>query len=168
MCVREIVCASECVCVCVDWARALTGSKDLENRNSASPYWDDNHDDDDQAMMRGDIKRSSWKRDSGGSAGGCKLGAGLGGESGGELSTHDHPGRGSVDGDLSEFEDEEFEAQSFVSTECPSIRSHYARTGTTSSRAPSGRAGHIRTRRARVHTHTHTHSVYIICIRTGI
>jgi hypothetical protein len=43
---------------------------------------------------------------------------------GGELSMHDEdgPGRGSEDEDLSQFEDQTFETESFVSTECPSIR----------------------------------------------
>ena len=59
----------------------MTGSKDFERRRSAAPYWDDKQDDD-LAMMHGDMQHASCKRDSGESAGG------------GELSMHDGACRG--------------------------------------------------------------------------
>ncbi len=115
----------------VDWARALTGSKNIERRRSASPYWDDRQDDD-LAMMHGDTKHTSWKRDSGEGAGGSELSRHEGAGDV-ELSIHDedHFHSGSEeDEDLSQFEDQTFEAESFVSTECPSIRLHYTHTHT--------------------------------------
>ena len=87
-------------------------------------------------MMHGDMKHTLWKRDSGEGAGGSEL-CMHEGSGDGELAMHDedHSCRGSEDEDLSQFEDQTFEAESFVSTECPSIRSHYAHTHTTSARA---------------------------------
>ena len=94
--------------------RASTGATHFERRSLASQHWGD-RDDEGLSTMHGDVKHSAWKPDTGEEA------------SGGEWSSPNHPHRVSVHGgDFSQFEAESFEAESeaesFASTECPSIR----------------------------------------------